>query len=188
MNSSSLSLSHPSVQSDNLSTYATSSSPSAAYHSREVADSRALVQYIVLLAVGLQLPNLLFEIIEILELHIHSFPVLVVLGVFPGMMRKKFRSNCDSSTNLLRAASASFGSALNDIPDYYKNQTEHSNDSSSTLLSPPTVCRLLHNNEHIDDWGHFAYFEESPGSTVCISHSVKSLTSLAPLKETEEED
>jgi hypothetical protein len=115
------------------------------------ADSVTLVQCLLLVAMTLQIPNYIDEIIEILELHIHSFPILIVLGVFPSLYFKKKQHKKDSSLNLVSLSTSSIASSktLAGIEEYYRKCAE-SDIAKITRPQTPT-----------DDWGHFTDFDES---------------------------
>jgi hypothetical protein len=164
----------------------------------EVGNNRALLQYIVLLAMALQLPNLFEEIIEILELHIHSFPILIILGVLPGMFgRNKVerKPRCVGSPlvnikDLLHASPISSSHTINQIESYYRNLQAHSEDSIEVSLSPLKVQSTNHHSP-IDEWGHFTDFdecaqEEELVTTVFMTHSV-CRTIMPPLQEADED-
>jgi hypothetical protein len=113
------------------------------------SDSVTLVQCLLLVAMTLQIPNYIDEIIQILELHIHSFPILIVLGVFPSLYFKKKQQKKDSSLNLETLSTSSIASnkTLAGIEEYYRNCAA-SDSAKSTRPQTPT-----------DDWGHFTDFD-----------------------------
>jgi hypothetical protein len=96
--------------------------------------SITLVQCLVLVAMALQIPSHIDEIIEILELHIHSFPLLIALAVFPSLYLKKKQHKRDSSLNL----------------------SSRESDSAFAISSP---AKRTSTQNPTDDWGCFADFE-----------------------------
>jgi hypothetical protein len=115
------------------------------------SDSATLVQCLLLVAMTLQIPNYIDEIIEILESHIRTFPLLIVLGVFPSLYLKNRQHMNDSSSNLVSLSTSSIVSnkTLAGIEEYYRNCAE-ADSAKSTSPHTPT-----------DDWGHFTYIDES---------------------------
>ena len=136
---------------------------------------------------ALQIPSVR-EIVEILELHIHSLPVLIVLGVFKGMLSRGKTSKIHSDDAALGTSNhLSSSPTLLQIEDYYKNQANVQNNNDVTedtaLLSPARV-RSTADNQTVDQWGYFADFEEH----VQELPPSASLVSLSPLQEMEEEE
>ena len=110
------------------------------------SDSLTLIQCLLLVAMTLQIPNYIDEIIEILESHIHTFPLLIVLGFFPSLYLKKRQHKNDSSSNLVSLSTssivASSSKTLAGIEEYYRNSAESTSafviSSLAKLTSPRT--------------------------------------------------
>jgi hypothetical protein len=158
------------------------------------ADSITLVQCLLLVAMTLQIPNYIDEIIEILELHIHSFPLLIVLGVFPSLYLKKKQHKKYSSSNLSSRSTSSMprsadtsSSSLAGIEEYYRNCAE---SDSAFAISSHAKRTSTHNPT--DDWGHFADFDESmqdQDASFVVPLAPRRRASLSPLvEETEHEE
>jgi hypothetical protein len=158
------------------------------------AGSITLVQCLLLVAMALQIPNYLDEIIEILELHIHSFPLLIVLGVFPSLYLKKKQHKKYSSSNLSSRSTSSMprsadtsSSSLAGIEEYYRNCAE---SDSAFAISSHAKRTSTHNPT--DDWGHFADFDESmqdQDASFLVPLAPRRRASLSPLvEETEHEE
>jgi hypothetical protein len=121
------------------------------------SDKVTFVQCLLLVAMTLQIPNYIDEIIEILELHMHSFPLLIVLGVFPSLYLKKKQHKKNPSSNLVsRSSSVASSKTLAMIEEYYRNCAESDSAFNTSSLAKSTSTQTL-----TDDWGHFTDFEES---------------------------
>lgn len=161
----------------------------------DVAETGAIMPCVLLLAVALQLPNVLNEIMQILDLHYHSVPILVLLGVFPGVFFKK-NSKVDGA---LPRGESSLHSNLSDIPvlpssqtlldiqDFY--QKAYPQDEVS---QPAVVVESLSEKGTVDEWGHFADFDEEfidtlASQAILITQPASRMT-LTPLAECEEEE
>jgi Na+/glutamate symporter len=122
------------------------------------SDSATLLQCLLLVAMTLQIPNYIDEIIEILELHIHIFPLLVVLGVFPSLYLKKKEHKKYSSSNPVSQSTPSIASSktLAAIEEYYRNCAESDSSfvTSSLVKNTNTQAQTT-----TDDWGHFTDFD-----------------------------
>jgi hypothetical protein len=152
-----------------------------------------LAQYLLLLAVASQLGDILDEIIEIIELHLHTFPVLVVLGVLPKIFLKKsnasaIKSVCSNqkNTSLISLSSANI---LRDIEKYYSTKGEDDAVPQPEMKSPPQLRRVATPTNQGDEWGHFADFDDGM-DLVGESFSFQRQDSgpravLSPLHETE---
>lgn len=126
-------------------------------------DSITLVQCLLLVTMALQIPNYIDEIVEILELHIHSFPLLIVLGVFPSLYLKKKQHAVNPTSQMPMPTTSTMHtssnknlitpqSSLADIEEYYRNHT----DSPIKLQKCSPV-----QSTGTDEWGHFAELEET---------------------------
>jgi hypothetical protein len=118
------------------------------------SDKVTFVQCFLLVAMTLQIPNYIDEIIEILELHMHRFPLLIVLGVFPSLYLKKKQHKKNPSSNLMPGSTSSIASSsktLARIEEYYRNSC-----FIASSLAKSTSTQTL-----TDDWGHFTDFDES---------------------------
>lgn len=155
-----------------------------------------LIQYIVLLAVASQLGDILDEIIEIVELHLHSFPVLVVLGVLPKIFLKKenvrmadsVSSNHQRNSSLLSASSASI---LRDIEKYYAKNNGDAQCQNLEIRSPPELRSVVTTHHQGDEWGHFADFDDGIDlgeESFCLQPDKGSRAILSPLHETENDE
>ena len=151
-----------------------------------------LVQYALLFAVASQLGDLLDEIIEIIELHLHTFPVLVVLGVLPKIFLKKqnalmHQSFCSTHKNA-SMLSLSSANILRDIEKYYA--TTGVNDDSLPNLEIKSPPHLRHvSTPTSDEWGHFADFDDGMDvlgeeGCFCLPSDLGSRAALSPLHET----
>lgn len=127
------------------------------------SDSVTLAQCLLLVAMALQIPNYIDEIIEILKLHIHSFPLLFVLGVFPLYFKKKQHKK-DSSSNLMSLSTSSIASTcsktLAGIEEYYRKCA----GSNSTFVTTSSLAKSGSAHTLTDDWGQFTSTDsdESP--------------------------
>lgn len=151
-----------------------------------------LVQYILLLAVASQLGDLLDEIIEIIELHLHSFPVLVVLGVLPKIFLKKqnarvTKSFCSHQRNA-SLLSLSSTNILRDIKKYYAMNGGDESSHNLEIKPPPQLRHVSTPTNPCDEWGHFADFDDSMDlgdGSFCLQPDLASRATLSPLHETE---
>jgi hypothetical protein len=153
------------------------------------ADSTALVQCLLLVAMAMQFPNYLNEVIEILELHIHGFPLLIVLGVLPSclLLKKKKQhagdSNSPKSSSSMPPNVTTPSSSLAEIEDYYRN---HPDPDPACIVSAQGTTDEL-------EWGHFANLDESvheeDAGFFTLSATASRRAILSPLvEETEEEE
>lgn len=136
------------------------------------------------MALAFQIPKLLDEIHLIIDLHYHSFPLLVVLGTFPSFLKRKRdgRNSKDSNT--------------------FSSESEGGlSFESSWLLRRESSTKLDFQSEFVplassdsaggDEWGHFMDLD---GSTLVIEQDVKLATPpssriiLTTLEEEEEEE
>jgi hypothetical protein len=118
-----------------------------------------IIQYLLLVAMTLQIPHYIDEIIEILQSHIHAFPLLIVLGVFPSLYLKKRLHNNDSSSNLVSRSTSSIASSsktLAGIEEYYRNCAE-----STSAFVTSSLAKVTSPKTSTDDWGHFTDIDES---------------------------
>ena len=164
-----------------------------------ISASSSLVPYAILLAVALQLPSVMEDILQVLQVNFRSFPLLVVLGVFPGVLLKnlnakttfKKEENHSKCSDAPRSISRS--STIQEMEAYYKNLSVSVDDSPSRIdeSSPPPLPTVrpsnIRDSGSSDEWGHFADFDEDFTETATIAQSL-SRTSLAPLHECDEED
>jgi hypothetical protein len=157
------------------------------YATGENADNRVMIQWVLLVAIAMQLPSFLNEVMEIVELHYHSFSVLVVLGVFPrAMFKNKMARNEAPSPkpNFNHSASTlSTICTLTEIENYYNNT--RLSKGTEEMRSPQDI-------DSVDEWGHFTDFEETTDAAddtllMSLSSSCTSL-SLSSLQETKEEE
>lgn len=144
-----------------------------------------LIQWAVLLALALQIPNLLEEIHLIIDLHYHSFPLLVVLGTFPSLLkRKSYARNSNCSDTFFPESKSGFS---------FKSSGLVQSKSSTKLDLQSEVVRPVASSDSAggDEWGHFADLD---GSTLVIEQDVKlsappsSRIILTTLEEEEEEE
>jgi hypothetical protein len=122
------------------------------------SDSVNVLQCLLLVAMTLQIPNYIDEIIELLELHMHTFPLLIVLGLFPSLYLKKKQHKKDSSSNLVPRSTSSAASSktLAGIEAYYRNCAEFDSAFVTSPLAKSSSTQTL-----TDDWGHFTEIDES---------------------------
>ena len=159
----------------------------------DTVDNRALVQTVVLLVLALQMPSLR-EIVELLELHLHSFPVLVVLGVFRGMFarKNKIHNNDDDLASGTASNLLSSSPTLAQIEDYYNNNNNNNNNTNvqnqepmeDAPLSPAAVRSTTPDLQTADQWGYFADFDEVAQDLPPSA----SVSSLSPLQEMDDEE
>jgi hypothetical protein len=158
--------------------------------------SKKLVAYVLLLGLALQqLPNFL----EVLDLHYHSFPMLVVLGVLHSVLRRSDKKNdsaseCPANLSSVQTAT-SLSASLASMEEYYLQQNqelcEHlqqQEEEDGTPLAAANVKTEYHHS--VDEWGHFADFEESPPQDLAnfAVGSSSSSVQLTVLEEIDEEE
>lgn len=143
----------------------------------------SLFPWVAALALLLQIPQLLEEIHIILDLHYHSFPLLVVLGSFSCVLKRPRKIRADRSSDSSFAERDSFCDSkalytLGDLVDRLEYQGRTHPQRSVDV--------------HEDEWGHFTELEEDPSSSSYEQHRVPSgprrRSILAPLPESEEEE
>lgn len=137
-----------------------------------------IFQWALLLALALQVPELLKEIRFILDLHYHSFPLLVVLGTVPSLWRRPANNRkLHSESGLLHQTRGSTSGL----------------DLSYDMMAPDVASAATEEEEEVhsgfvvdgDEWGHFADLDESfERNSVVLGRHPK----LPTLQETEEEE
>ena len=148
--------------------------------STEPFDGSNLIQWAVLFALAFQVPKLLEEIRLILDLHYHSFPLLVVLGSFPSLLKR----------NVKKPARTEKEASYSNIKGYSFSSAEMYRTESSLTLDSETFPETSTDSPDADDWGHFAELDE----TMMALERTPSLTvpsrrpTLSTLKEAEEEE
>jgi hypothetical protein len=149
-----------------------------------------LVQCIVLIAVAVQIPNFIDDIIEILDLHYHSFPLLVVLGVVPSLFWKRGPKDAQGFTP----------SSSNNIKPWNELQTNSYRTSASTLdeirravsqdslITDARTTNAMESVSGVDEWGHFAELDEQMLKEQDVTFMMNSSAgSLGTLPEEEDE-
>eukprot|EP00977_Amphora_coffeiformis_P019737 scaffold7415_cov170-Amphora_coffeaeformis.AAC.12 len=166
--------------SDEESMNATSTDPT-------VSDGSNLIQWAVLVAFVFHVPNLLEEIYLILDLHYHSFPMLVVLGSFPLFLKRSMKKT-------ERIEDVESYSKMNDF-SFRSTEMLYRTESSLKLESqsetfPEIIAREGSTFSDTDDWGHFAELDETMIALERnLSFKVPSRqTALSTLEEAEEEE
>lgn len=167
--------------------------------------NKPLAHWFLLFAMALHIPGCVNSVVEILELHYHSFPLLVLLGTLPSLAqaRKKGGTSLENSTAKAERSNcsmlfhrASSNTTLLAIEEYYCNA--HQSDSfrnTAEKTSPPPVCRRpsTHHASQ-DEWGHFTDFDEDFALREKDFHFAVSVPSpqliinLGTLQEAEEEE
>lgn len=121
------------------------------------ADSQALLQWMLLFAMALQLPNYFDQVMELLDLHYHGFPLLVILGTLISkrntvqVASARHQDSSKSSSSLLQSQRES----LLIIEEYYRNNSvddDYAPLESSSVQGPMPGPK--------DEWGHFTDFDE----------------------------
>jgi hypothetical protein len=132
-----------------------------------------LIQWAVILAIALQVPHLLQDIRLILDLHYHSFPVLVVLGSLPTLL-KRSRTAHFTSRDQSSATPKDFRTASSLTLDSLDET------NSATESTGPT------NGE---EWGNFIELDDDSGfePTDTLLIPIRQLT-LSTLEEADEEE
>ena len=171
----------------------------------EVSDiteaSGAMVQYVIVLAIALQIPSLFDEISAMLEPYYQSLPLLLLLGMFPGLLLKD-KNLYHQVTEKLRMVSASSSSirsipsprcSLNEIEQFYKrpSSADTAMEAQLDLNLSPARLKVKTPSGETDEWGHFADFEDrlsATDSNLFMHVQPDRKTGLSPLRETEEEE
>lgn len=140
-----------------------------------------LIQWAVLLALALQIPNIMEEIRVIIDLHYHSFPLLVVLGTFPAFLKRKRNARTPEDPDTFSLDKSARVSSKSTI------EREGLTDLQYGGISR-TICS---DSGDGDEWGHFADLD---WSTTVFDHDEKlsvassRRTTLTTLKEAEDEE
>ena len=122
-----------------------------------------LIQWAVLFALALQIPKLLEEIRLIIDLHYHSFPLLVILGTFPSFLKRtKNVQVSNDSAQILEDKSCSFKSS-----GLLYNESSTSLNTQSEVLAGTSSSDFSIDG---DEWGHFADLD---GSMMGLEQEVK---------------
>ena len=140
-----------------------------------------LIQWAVLLALALQIPNILEEIRVIIDLHYHSFPLLVVLGTFPAFLKRKKNSRTPEDPDAFSADKSARFSSKSIV------------DSESSMDLQYEVVQRTMSSDPVDgdEWGHFADLD---WSTMVLNQDVKHSVpssrrmTLTTLEEEEDEE
>lgn len=143
-----------------------------------------LIQLALLLALVFHVPNLLEEIHLILDLHYHSFPMLVVLGSFPLLLKrslKKLEPTEDEKSY------SEFNHVSSRSAEMYRSESSLTLDSKKDTFPEIASDSISYDT---DDWGHFAELDETMMSIERnLSLKVSSRhTMLSTLEEVEEEE
>ncbi|GAX14465.1 hypothetical protein FisN_11Hh074 [Fistulifera solaris] len=163
------------------------------FMSQKEVELNTFAQYFLLIAVASQLGDILDELIEIIELHLHTFPVLVVLGVLPRIFLKKSKAQATKSicSNQKNSSLVSLSSAdiLRDMEKYYATKGEDEAVPQLDVKSPPQLRRVATPTNQGDEWGHFADFDDCVdpvGESFCFQRQDSGPRAvLSPLHETE---
>lgn len=122
------------------------------------AGGAKFAQYIILLALMIQIPNFFDELMEVIDQHMHSIPLLVMLGVMPSVFwirGKKGESNPKSQDDLLaiirrmQSTDLNTGSMLQE-----SSKSDNYNQYHSDIASSKEIPAF-------EEWGHFAELDES---------------------------
>ena len=135
-------------------------------------DPQIIMQWVLIFALGLQMPRFQSAVLEIIDLHIHGFPLLVIFAsAFPPSSGCHQVQRHPVDTDIVKESSS--------IVE--KNITP--------VLSPPPKLRPATTSPPFDEWGHFADFSDIQEREVAFHHpSYARAMSLASLQETEIEE
>ncbi|GKY91527.1 hypothetical protein MPSEU_000126200 [Mayamaea pseudoterrestris] len=153
------------------------------------AGGAKLAPYILLLALAIQIPTIFDELVEAIDQHLHSIPLLVMFGIVPSVfwMRGKKHSSMNAEDDAPRSREE-FLSMIRSMAS-----VESVNQYEETQPTPR--FRPSSDAPAFDEWGHFAELDETAleEKDVCFimspSSSRRSSTSLGTLpEELDEED
>jgi hypothetical protein len=135
----------------------------------ETTSAAQMIQYLLFFCVAMQaLPYFGKEVMEILDLHYHSVPLLIVLSA---AFRRRNEPTVVSSGEASERATLK-RSSRNSLPE----------------CCYPTTLQAASSASAVDDWGHFAELEDTLQDKDVHFFSSASNSTLSSLTETEDDE